>query len=491
MKQNPRPSGRGACQNPFRANVKDKRMTATAYENFLASKGQIDGDFGFAPLWTPDFLFDFQRTLVEWALRKGRAAIFADCGLGKTPMQLCWAENVAEKTGRPVLVCTPLAVAAQTVSEAAKFGIECVRSSDGKVSKSDRIVVTNYERLHHFDASDFAGMVCDESSILKSFEGVRRGEITTFMRKMPYRLLCTATAAPNDFVELGTSSESLGYLGHMDMLNRFFKNLQNTSDTKGRMIGYGAPRIWEGKMWRFKGHAEEAFWKWVTSWARALRRPSDLGFSDERFALPKLIEREHVVSRSAVGTGMLFEMPAISLNEQRAERRRTLTERCERAAELVNTGNPALVWCDLNDEGNLLERLIPDAVQVAGADSDDVKERRLMGFATGEHRVLITKKKIGAWGLNFQHCAHEVYFPSHSYEQYYQSIRRCWRFGQTKPVVVDIITTEGEREVMKNLQRKAAACERMFASLVSYMNESMQIDRSREFAIAEGVPSWL
>jgi hypothetical protein len=451
------------------------------YDDFLQIKTQAGADHGWTPTYMPDFLFDFQAALLEWATRKGRAAIFADCGMGKTVIELTWAENAARHTGKPVLILTPLAVAAQMIEEAEKFGVEAIRSSDGT---PHRITVTNYERLHHFRPDDFAAVVCDESSILKSFDGARRGEITTFMRKVPYRLLATATAAPNDYIELGTSSEALGYLGHMDMLNRFFKNDLNNSAT-GRMRG-------EVIKWRFKGHAELPFWRWVCSWARAMRRPSDLGFSDGNFILPPLTEAEHLVEARELPDGMLFALPAAGLKEQREERRRTIEERCERVAELVSrTGHPALVWCHLNEEGDLLERLIPDAIQVAGKDSDEAKEDRLMAFAHGEARVLVTKPKIGAWGLNFQRCAHVTMFPSHSFEQYYQGVRRCWRFGQKRPVHLDIITTEGERGVLANLQRKAAQADKMFANLVAEMNAAMAIDRASNFNQAEEIPQWL
>ena len=452
------------------------------YEAFLRERAQAGADSGFAPLWMPDFLFDFQASMVEWAVRKGRAAIFADCGLGKTPMGLVWASNVARKTSRPVLYLTPLAVASQTVHEADKFGIEAAHSRDGSVSS--HIVVTNYERLHYFNASDFAGVVCDESSILKSFAGQRRGEITAFMRKVPYRLLQTATAAPNDYIELGTSSEALGYMGHMDMLNRFFKNDLNNS-AQGRMRG-------EVIKWRLKGHAELPFWRWVCSWARAIRRPSDLGFDDSRFVLPPLNEVEHLVKANSLADGMLFALPAVGLKEQREERRRTVEERCAMVAELVNkTGQPAIVWCHLNDEGDELQRVIPDAVQVSGGDSDDRKEERLKAFAEGRARVLITKPKIGAWGLNFQHCNHVTFFPSHSFEQYYQAVRRCWRFGQKRAVKVDIVTTEGERGVMSNLQRKAEQADAMFSRLVDEMNHAMHIERSNNMTKKMEVPEWL
>lgn len=457
-------------------------MTATEYAEFLHHKTQTGTGDGFAPTFLPDFLIDFQAALVDWSVRKGRAAPFADCGLGKTPMQLVWAENVVRHTNRPVLILAPLAVSAQTVREGEKFGIEVHRSTDGRIRPG--INVTNYERLHHFDPNDVAGVVCDESSILKSFDGARRGEITAFMRHLRYRLLATATAAPNDYTELGTSSEALGHLGHVDMLNRFFKNDSNNS-AQGRMYGKAAT-------WRFRGHAEEPFWRWVCSWARAVRRPSDLGFEDGAFMLPPLIEREHQVEVNEPADGMLFALPAVTLAEQREECRRTLEDRCARVAELVNpTGEPALVWCHLNPEGDRLATMIPDAVQVSGADCDDAKEEKLLAFASGEARVLITKPKIGAWGLNFQHCAHVTFFPSHSYEQYYQAVRRCWRFGQQRPVTVDLVTTEGERGVLANLQRKAAQADRMFSRLVEEMNRAIGLERANPYTTHEEVPSWL
>ena len=452
------------------------------YQQFLERKQQIGVDHGFEPVFIPDQLFDFQRALVQWAVRKGRAAIFADCGLGKTAMQLTWAENVARHTNRPVLILTPLAVAAQTIREGEKFGIECHRSSDGTIP--GRIVVSNYERLSAFNPADFSGVVCDESSILKGFDGARRQEITIFMRKMPYRLLATATAAPNDYIELGTSSEALGYMGHMDMLSKFFKN-DNNNCTSRRMYG-------EAPKWRFKGHAELFFWRWVASWARACRKPSDLGFDDGRFILPTLTERNHLIDTSTPPDGMLFAMPATNLREQRIERKRTVQDRCNQVASMVNaTNEPALVWCHLNEEGDMLQKMIPGSVQVAGSDSDQVKENRFLQFIDGESRVLITKPKIGAWGLNFQHCNHITYFPSHSFEQYYQSVRRCWRFGQKRPVTVDVILTEGERRIMENLMRKAAAAESMFSSLVSEMGQAAGITKVNPYTNPERIPSWL
>jgi hypothetical protein len=421
--------------------------------------------------------------MVEWACRKGRAALFEDCGLGKTVQELTWGENVVRMTNGRVLLAAPLAVALQIVREAQKFGIDVHLSRDGSLKPSG-IHVTNYERLHLFDANDFVGFIGDESSILKSFDGARKAEITQFMRKMKYRLLATATAAPNDFIELGTTSEALGYLGYMDMLNRFFKNDLNNS-ASGRMRG-------EVIKWRLKGHAEGPFWQWVCSWARAVRKPSDLGFDDSRFVLPPLTEIEHMVEAKTLADGMLFALPAVGLQEQREERRRTLQERCEMAASLVaDTGKPAVVWCDLNDEGDLLEKLIPDAVQVSGKDSDDSKEEKLGAFSDGQIRVLVTKQKIAGWGMNWQHCAHMTDFPSHSFEGYYQKVRRFWRFGQQSPVRVDLITTEGQKTVMANQKRKAEQADRMFTNLVAAMNDAISIDRASHFVKQQELPSWL
>jgi len=466
------------------------------YAEFLLAKAHSGNSYGFDPVNLPSFLFDFQADLITWALRKGRAALLCDCGLGKGPMALVWADQIvqkqrrAKKKFRPVLILTPLAVAFQMVEEARKFGIEAARSVAGEITAP--IMICNYDRLHFFKPEDFSGVVCDESSCLKNFDGATRSAITTFMRKVTYRLLCSATAAPNDYIELGTSSEALGYLGHTDMLQKFFKNDQNTvKPLTYRHQGQNFQKLDDAAKWRFKGHAELPFWRWVCSWARAVRRPSDLGYSDDGFILPPLIERDHLVDVESLPDGMLFALPAVGLKEQRDERRRSIKERCEKVAELVHTKEQALVWCHLNDEGDLLESLIPDAVQVSGKNSDDEKEEHLIAFSTGMHRVMIIKPKIGAWGLNLQNCHHVTFFPSHSYEQHYQGVRRCWRFGQKHPVTVDIVTTEGEKSVLKNLQRKAAAADRMFSSLVAEMHRAETVDRSITFTQQETVPTWL
>lgn len=779
------------------------------YAGFLEHKAQIGGMSGFEPISMPSCLFDFQHFLTEWSIRKGKSAMFADCGMGKSLCQLVWADNVVRHTNRPVLILTPLAVSHQTCQEAEKFGIEARRSRDGKVGKPS-IYVTNYEQLHQFDPADFAGCVADEcfapetvvdmadggrkyikdvregdtiksaagidlvadvhrrevpyavrvtfrgetvtcspnhpwltlrgwvgaqdltptdrlvshstavllvrsgihseisrsreaevlreillsemaddtagdfgegsyfgsprtdrkeeerlaswwksggsqgtrphhgtqpnirprgasedlppierdeartfrawgqweassvaaavadgcagrrmgagvclltgptnsrvslelqdrhrerqsqnrhrsgwslprggseegtgpeegseagfirldglevlepghpdleryrsadgriyfydlgatrhpsfsvngalvhnSSILKSYDGARKKQIVWFMRKLEYRLLCTATAAPNDYHELGTSSEALGELGYKDMLSRFFKNDQNNQIKQRTFMGGRLSRAVtdETAKWRLKGHAEEAFWRWVCSWARAIRKPSDFGFDDGAFLLPALIEREHVVTAKTLPAGCLFAMPAFGLKEQREERRRTIRERCEKAAELVaHSGQPALMWCHLNAEGDLLSSLVKDGLQIAGADSDEAKEEKFEAFTSGQLRVLITKPKIGAWGLNFQHCAHMTAFPSHSFEQYYQCIRRCLRFGQLRNVEVDMVTTEGELDVIKNLQRKAVQADKMFDALMTHMNSALAIERMNAHTTQEILPSWL
>lgn len=460
----------------------------TSYAEFIERKTQMGGDHGFAPDDLPDWLFPFQAALVDWALRKGRGAIFADCGLGKTPMQLVWADNVRRHTNKPVLILTPLAVSYQTVGEAAKFGIEAAVSRDGKVDAP--IVITNYERLHYFQPHQFGGVVCDESSAIKSFDGVRRAAVTAFMRKLPYRLLCTATAAPNDYTELGTSSEALGYLGYMDMLGRFFVNDQKNS-VKGMRYRYSKVGSFGGLQWRFKGHAEHPFWRWVASWARAMRKPSDYGYDDNGFVLPPLNHRQHVVEARTPREGTLFDLPANGIREEREESRRTIEERCELAAELLEHAPSAVAWCQLNAEGDLLTRLIDGAVQVSGTDDPDRKEEKLLAFSRGDIRVLVTKPVIGAWGLNWQHCNRMSFFPSHSYEQYYQAVRRSWRFGQEHPVLVDIVTTEGGRNALQNLTRKAAQADRMFESLVAHMLDAIDIDRSHRFDQPVEVPTWL
>ena len=437
------------------------------YREFLRQRMQLPNHHGFDLVFSPSELFDFQNNLLEWSVKMGRCAIFADCGLGKTPIQLAWSENVLRRANKPVLILTPLAVSQQTIREGEKFNIECKRSQTGKISSG--IMVTNYERLHYFDPSKFSGVVCDESSILKNFDGATRSAITEFMRRIPYRLLCTATAAPNDYIELGTSSEALGEMGYIDMLSKFFKSNDNSYAQGGRgglHSGRWGKDPFEGKF-RFRGHAERSFWRWVVSWARAIRKPSDMGFDDGPFTLPPLKITEHIIKASETRDGWLFDVPAVGLQEQRAERRRTINERCEKASAIVSdSGESAVMWCHLNDEGDLLERLTPGAVQVAGKDSDERKEEVFTAFQNGQIRVIVTKPTIAGFGLNWQHCSHQTFFPSHSFEQWYQAIRRSWRFGQKSLVTIDVVSSEGEAGVVANMQRKSDAADKMFKYLV-------------------------
>lgn len=457
---------------------------STAYADFIAAKLQRADGHGFEPTTVPTHLFDFQRELVEWAVRQGRAAIFADCGMGKTPMELAWAQNVHEHTGKPVLLLTPLAVGFQIVQEAEKFGHDAAQSRNGRACAP--ITVTNYEQLAKFNPSDFGGVICDESSAIKAFDGDTRAQVTEFMRETPYRLLGTATAAPNDYLELGTSSEALGELGYTDMLGRFFVNDNRTVTHRSNFAATG-----RSVGWRFKGHAEDPFWRWVSSWARAIRKPSDYGYDDADFHLPALIERPHIVEAVTPREGTLFDVPAVGLAEEREEMRRTLDTRCETAAALLEHAESAVAWCHLNDESSRLAHLIEGAVEVTGSDSPYEKEEKLLAFSRGEIRVLVTKPVIGAWGLNWQHAHQMTYFPSHSYEQYYQSVRRMWRFGQAHEVLVDVVTTKGGASILANLQRKSRAADAMFAALIAHMNDALRVQRRNDYTDQIEVPSWL
>lgn len=452
------------------------------YEAFLQQKQDYGSEHGFAPLIMPDFLFDFQKALVDWAVRMGRAGIFADCGMGKALMGLAWAENVVRKTNKSVLMLTPLAVSYQMLEEAEKFGIEAYRAVP--IVDKPRIWVTNYEKLHYFDSANYGGVVCDESSALKAFDGKRRKAITEFMRRVSYRLLCTATAAPNDWIELGTSSEALGYLGYMDMLTRFFATQSST---------VSARRFQQTREhFVLKAHAEEPFWKWVSSWARAARKPADLGFDNDGFILPPLQERHTLVKASTPRPGMLFDLPAVNFHEEREVTRRTINDRCEVVAAKVAKHDVSMVWCHLNDEARTLRDMIPNSVEISGADSDEKKEDAARWFVHGTEtkRVLISKPRIFGFGLNFQHCAHMTYFPTHSYEQYYQATRRLWRFGQTKPVIVDLIYTDGGERMMENLARKAIAADKMFDDLTKYMNDAVKVKNVYNPITVE-VPKWM
>jgi DNA modification methylase len=420
------------------------------YQQFLESKAVTNRATGVIAGELPPHLFPFQRDIVRWALARGRAAIFADCGLGKTIMQLEWAARIP---GR-VLILTPLAVAAQTEREAARFGIEGV-SHARRSDTGAKIVVTNYQMVDHFDPSAFAGIVLDESSILKAFDGATRTKLIELFAKTPYRLACTATPAPNDFMELGNHSEFLGVMPRSEMLSMFF-------------VHDGG----ETQKWRVKGHAQDAFWRWCASWAVMMRKPSDLGYDDDGFDLPPIRFHRHVV-RAEHADGFLFPMPASSLQERLAARRDTTDGRCLAAAEIANQHDgQTLVWCNLNAESDALTDAINGAVEVRGSDTDTEKERAMENFSAGSARVLVTKPTIAGFGMNWQHCNKVIFAGlSDSYEQFYQAIRRCWRFGQVNPVDVHIVTADTEGAVVENIKRKEADAARMAERMVAHMSD--------------------
>jgi hypothetical protein len=466
------------------------------YASFLTRKSQIGGNSGFEPIWMPDFLKPFQRFMVEWDIRKGRGANAADCGLGKGPMQLVWCENVVRHVNKPALILAPLCVSHQFITEAAKFGIEAHISTDGKPRTN--ITVTNYERLHKFDENDYSGVACDEASILKHWSGATQKAVTRFMSKIPFRLLSSATFAPNDFTEVGTASEALGEMTYSEMLSTFFRQISDDEKKKKAVatdIIHSKRLSWRVLQsfgqWCLKPHAFEPFWRWVASWARACRKPSDLGsFDDSEFVLPPLNRFDHTVTPKEPPPGWLFNVPAFGLNQERAERRRTLTERTELVAELVKDSDCAIIWCHLNPEGDRLEREIPGAVQVKGSQSIEQKEELILAFLNGQVKKLVTKAKIAGLGLNLQHCAHVVTFVDHSYEKFYQCVRRCWRFGQKRPVRLDVIATEGEVNVRRNMDRKEAMASQMFDAIIGFMNDSKNVRAAKPDKTTE-VPSWL
>ena len=427
------------------------------YGTYLQRKRLFDAPTGLEtvpPL--PAELFPFQRDIVAWALRRGRAAIFAGTGLGKSFMELAWANAVHQATGGNVLLITPLAVAAQMVREGSKFHIEekkCATQADVEPG----ISITNYEKLHHFDLSKFAGVILDESSILKSYNGKTRNQLIEQCQQVPFRLAATATPAPNDFMELGNHAEFLGVMSYVEMLAMFF-------------VHDGG----ETSKWRLKGHAESEFWKWMCSWAVMMRKPSDLGYENGRFDLPPLMTHQHTVAveyKPDMETGFLFPVEAQTLGERISARRSTVDARVEAASALVNgSDKPWVCWCNLNSESDALEREITGAVQVRGSDSEAKKERALEDFALGRIRVLVTKPSICGFGLNWQHCRNTVFVGlNDSFEQVFQSIRRFWRFGQTEPVHVHFIASEIEGAVVSNLRRKEADAERMVDAMIHHM----------------------
>ena len=454
-------------------------MSLAEYRAFVEAKTHLSGEFGFKPIYENPNAYDFQNDLIDWSLRQGRGATFADCGLGKTLMQLVWAENVHRRTNKPVLVLSPLSVSQQTVDEAKKFDIEAIRSRDGAFPIGKGIITTNYERLHYFNASDFGGVVCDESSILKNFDGAIKSAITDFMRKVKYRSMYTATPSPNDYTELGTSSEALGDMAYMDMLQTFFKSNDDTLHPSHI-----------GQNFRFKGHAEPHFWRWVASWARAIRRPSDLGFSDDGWTLPELVEIHHEI-KSAPLDGQLFAMPVRGLPMEREEKKATINERCDLAGELIQGHDSGVMWCQFNAEADRLCQVVPGSVNLSGADSDEEKEEKFEAFRSGEIKYLVTKPKIAALGVNWQHSAACTYFDDYSYEQYYQAVRRFWRFGQKRPVTVHQIGTTSLSNVASSRQRKADAATKMFDSMMEHMIDAQKNRKIFTETEAVKLPSWM
>ena len=445
----------------------------TDYEKFLESKRHTIGNFGFKANYIPEIAFDFQKFVIEKAVSKGRVAIFLDTGLGKTLVQLSIAKNIVNHTNKKVLILTPLAVAFQFVLEAEKLGIEDVEySKDGEHTK--KIIICNYERLHYFNENDFEAVILDESSILKNFDGKIKQEVTSFVKKIPYRFLSTATPSPNDFIELGTSSEALGYMGYMDMLGKFFKNNQNSVDSNNRNIG---------EKFYLKPHAEKDFFAWVNQWSIMAKMPSDLGFSNERYQLPELIINRHVVENQYLidvnGQIQMFTPIAKSMTEVRHEQKQTEEKRCAKAIELAN-GKTSVYWCNTNNESSILKSSDSKAVEIIGSQSIDKKEEILLAFANGEIERLITKAKMTSMGLNWQHCNHSVFFPTWSYEQYYQAIRRFWRFGQKNDVTIDMVISDGQTRVLEALEQKTQKAIQLHKNLTENVNRSFE-NKVKEF----------
>jgi len=425
------------------------------YADFLARKAITDPPTGIEPGELPAALFPFQADIVRWALRRGRAALFAGTGLGKSLMELAWAEQVHRQTGHDILHLAPLAVSSQMQREADKFGIAARLVATG-ADIGPGTNITNYQKLQHFDLSRFGGVILDESSILKSTDGHYRTRLIEACQQIPFRLAATATPAPNDFMELGNHAEFLGIMSYTDMLATFFTH--DNGDTQ---------------KWRLKGHAESEFWKWMASWAVMLRKPSDLGYPNDGYDLPPLHFTQHIVGvdyAPNVETGLLFPMQAETLQERIAARRATVTDRVALAASVTPTDRPFVWWCNLNSESEALAKAIPGAVETKGSDPDDVKERKLLDFSEGRTRVLVSKPAVCGFGMNWQHCADTGFVGlNDSFEQFYQAIRRFWRFGQTRAVNCHIIAAEIEGATVANIRRKEADAERMAAAMVMHM----------------------
>lgn len=435
---------------------------ADGYRQFVARKLSLVPPTGLETIpELPPGLFPHQEDLTRWALRRGRAAIFADTGLGKSRMQLAWADAVHRETGHDVMILAPLAVAAQTVAEGAEIGVAVKLCRDG--SEVERgITITNYDRLHRFDCRRFGAVVLDESSIIKHHDARTLKTLLEAFRDTPFKLCATATPAPNDWTELGTHAEFLGVCTRTEMLAEYF--VHDGGDTQ---------------VWRLKGHARHVFWRWVASWGAMVRKPSDLGHDDSRYNLPPLHAHEHLVRASQDGaqdTGMLFLLEANTLSERRDARRSSIAERVRACAEIVNTDRQSwVVWCDLNAEGDALRAAIPDAVEIRGSDDPDTKERRLLDFAAGRIRVLVSKPSICGFGLNWQHCARMAFVGvTDSWEAYYQAVRRCWRFGQAREVHVHVFASELEGAVVANLKRKEADTAEMGEALSAETCEAVR-----------------
>lgn len=455
------------------------------YEKFIESKKIKVESFGFdLPLSElNEYMFDFQQVMVQWALKRGRAALFADTGLGKTLMQATWAQKVYEYTDQNVLILAPLCVAHQTVEEAAKFGIT-VRYCREQDQVQDGITITNYEMMEKFDASEFVGIVLDESSILKSHDSKTRQAITDNFKMTPFKLSCTATPSPNDYVELGNQAEFLGIMSQVEMLATFFTH--DGGDTS---------------KWRLKGHGKVRFWEWMSTWSICVRSPADLGFDGTRYILPKLNIIEHVVEGGELDEGQLFATVAQSLSERRQAKRNSIDQRLKLATDIANSvEGSCVVWCHLNDESAALGKMIDGAVEVSGSMKPADKERKIMAFTHGEDRVIVTKASIAGYGLNWQHCNNMIFAGmDDSFEAYYQAVRRCWRFGQTKEVNVHIIIAETEGAVKANIERKQAQADEMANKMVAYMREMTmkQITQASSATesylpkIAMSVPMWI
>lgn len=462
-------------------------MEVMDYRRFVAKKLSCPPPTGLASVERlSDGLFDFQEVLVRWALRRGRAALFADTGLGKTRMQLAWADAVHRETGHDVLILAPLAVADQTVREGAVIGVELRHCRDG-ADVAPGITITNYDRLHRFDPTRFGAVVLDESSVIKHHASKTLATLMDAFERTPFKLCATATPAPNDWTELGTHAEFLGVRSQVEMLAEFF--VHDGGDTQ---------------TWRLKGHGRQVFWQWVASWAALVRRPSDLGFDDSRYDLPPLRVSQHttkVDGHDQAETGMLFALEANTLSERRDARRASMAGRVAACADMVNADRePWIVWCDLNAEGDALRAAIPDAVEIRGSDDPDVKERRLIDFAEGRIRVLVTKPSIAGFGLNWQHCARMAFVGvTDSWEAYYQAVRRCWRFGQSREVDVHIYASDLEGAVVANLQRKERDALAMADALSAETHDAVMqevtgsVRQSNPYSPARTVqiPAWL